>query len=113
MTVLLDYLCSYFNCVPSELNDRLKESKNWIKEFGYPKNRFKSKYSLFQNIHFCGFTEEAANNMCPYSEDTLEEYYKKKYDVVLKYPHLVCILEEIDENVERYYPLELVIVEAI
>lgn len=108
MTVLLDYLCLYFKCCPSELNEHLTNSVALAREFENWKYTFTSQYSFFETIHFSGFTKEPANRMYPYGEDTLEELYKRKHGVALKYPNLICVWEHIDENIHKYYPLELI-----
>ena len=107
MTVLLDYLCDYFKCNPNELNARLKASEYAVENLD--DHALFSQYSFFSFIHYSGFTHEAANVIRPYAtNDTLEDYFNNKYNVKLKYPDLVCLWEHIDENIHRYYPLELV-----
>jgi hypothetical protein len=68
-----------------------------------------SDYSTFEYIFFTGLTNEPANVLKPYNNDeTLEEYFENEYGLTLAYPELMCIWEWVDDNVSRFYPLEVV-----
>uniref|UniRef100_A0A914I0X0 PAZ domain-containing protein n=1 Tax=Globodera rostochiensis TaxID=31243 RepID=A0A914I0X0_GLORO len=120
---MLSELSQFLSCPPHCIGDRLArdrgERESVLKELIHKKMRtLYTDRNGFQQTFFCaGLTEEGADTLLAYGRlrkpfnVCVAAYFFCRHKIVLKYPHLPCVIKknffDASRDSSKFYPIEL------